>query len=66
MMNKDASIELVTSNTLQPLNMIFSHNIVTHSVAYIFINTEARGNTYYNAEEKGKQAIKFFTDVLDF
>ena len=53
MVNEDANIELVASNTLQPMNMILSHNIVTHSMAVIFINTECRGNGYDNAEAKG-------------
>ena len=65
-MNEDANIELVASNTLQPMNMILSHNIVTHSMAVIFINTECRGNVYDHAEAKGEDAIKLFTSVLGF
>ena len=66
MTNKDANIELVTSNTLQPMKMIFSHNIITHSKAFIFINTECKGNEYKNAEQKGADVIKLFTEVLGF
>ena len=38
--------ELVKSNTLQPMNMIFENNCVTDSVAYIFVNTECNGLDY--------------------
>ena len=39
-------LELVKSNTLQPMNMIFENNRVTDSVAYIFVNTECKGLDY--------------------
>ena len=64
MTNRDASIELVKSNTLQPMNMILSHNIVTHSKAYIFVNTECKGIEYPNAHKKGATALKLFNDVF--
>ena len=48
------------------MNMIFQSNIITHSVAYIFINTESKGNHYENHEEKATAAIKIFTEVLKF
>ena len=48
------------------MNMILDHNVITHSVAYIFVNTECKGNPYSRAEEKGADAIKIFTDVLNF
>ena len=66
MVNKDADIELVTSNTLQPMNMILSHNIMTDSVAYIFVNTECKGIEYPNANEKGNTAYKLFREVFGF
>ena len=34
---KDANFEMVTSNTLQPLSINYHHNIVTNSIAYIFV-----------------------------
>ena len=66
MVNQDASIELVASNTLQPMNMILSHNIVTQSIAYIFVNTECNGVMYPNAQKKGVISVDMFKAVLDF
>ena len=42
----DASFELVSSNTLQPLVLIHSHNNVTKSIAVIFVNTEANSTKH--------------------
>ena len=38
----DANFEMVTSNTLQPLNLHFHHNIVTKSLAYIFVSEKCK------------------------
>ena len=46
MINNDANIELVVSNTLQPMNLIMSDNQVRQSIAHIFINSECRGEKY--------------------
>ena len=46
--------------------MIFSHNIVTNTIAYIFINTECKGAPYKNAHDRGDKAIELFKGVLEF
>lgn len=66
MSNKDAKTELLTSNTLQTLNLILSHNIITDTIAYIFINTECKGAKYPNAHDKGSTAFKIFNEILSF
>jgi hypothetical protein len=48
------------------MNMILSHNIVTDSVAFIFVNTECKGVGYPKASEKGNTAFKLFNEVLGF
>ena len=63
---KDVKFETVKSKTLQPLSMIYSHNIVTRTIAYIFINTESRGLIYKNAKERGNMAIELFKGILEF
>ena len=65
-MGRDADFEMVTSNTLQPLNLIFAHNIVTRTIAYIFVNTECQGVTYKNAHERSEKAFELFDGVLEF
>ena len=35
---KDVKFEMVSSNTCQPLNLFYNHNIVTDSIAFIFVN----------------------------
>ena len=63
---KDADFEMVTSNTLQPLNLIYSHNLVTRTIAYIFINTGCSDVKYKNADERGRKAVELFQEVLGF
>ena len=63
---RDAKFEMVTSNSLQPLHMIYEHNIVTRTIAYIFINTECKGLQNKNAQERGNKAIELFKGVFEF
>lgn len=37
---QDVNFEMVASNTLQPVNFLYCHNIVTHSIAAIFVSTK--------------------------
>ena len=62
----DTKFETVTSNQLQPLNMIFSHNIVTKTVAYIFTFDECKGCKVNNFKERGNKAIELFQGVFEF
>ena len=39
MVGRDANYEMVTSNTIQPILLSYQHNMVSHSIAYIFVNT---------------------------
>ena len=58
--------EIIKSNTMMPLRLLYSHNIVQQSIAYIFVNTECNGLPYEQAREKGLQASKAFSEVLQF
>ena len=40
---------MITRNSIQPLKLLYSHNIVKKSIAYIFINTKLNGLVYKNA-----------------
>ena len=62
----DTKFETVTSNGLQPLNMIFSHNVVTKTVAYIFTFDECRGCKVKGVKERGNKAIELFQGVFEF
>ena len=62
----DANFEMVTSNLLQPLTLFFTDNIVTSSIAYIFMNTHCKGLQYIDAKQIGKQAYSLFKDILEF
>ena len=46
---KARGAEMITRNSIQPLKLIYAHNIVKKSVAYIFINTKLNGLTYKDA-----------------
>ena len=59
-------VEIIKSNSLQPLKLVYAHNIVQRSIAYIFVNTECNGLSYEQALEKGVQASKMFNEILHF
>ena len=57
---------MVTSNTIQPIRLCFHYNIVTHSIAIIFVNTNCKGLKYKNAEKKGQLTENLLNKVLNF
>ena len=59
-------VEIIKSNTLQPLKLFYQHNIVNRSIAYIFVNTKCNGLPYENALKKGKHASRIFNEILEF
>ena len=46
-------LEVVKSNTIQPLKLIYAHNIVRRGIAAIFVNTQCDSCEYPDAVEKG-------------
>ena len=48
------------------MKLIYGHNLVRQGIATIFVNTECDSLKYENAAEKGTQAAKLFTEVLNF
>ena len=66
---KDANFEMVTSNTIQPLNLLYQHKIVEQSIAYIFVNTYPDNHDlplWDDAEGRGEKARQFYEDILQF
>ena len=57
---------MVTSNTIQPVRLCYRQNVVTHSIAVIFVNTHCKGVQYKNAVERGEQARKLFKEELEY
>ena len=53
MYSGDANFETSASNTLQPLRIYYSHNVVTHSVGIIFVN----GNAFYDSVSRRKAKV---------
>ena len=51
---------------MQPLKLVYQHNIVERSIAYIFVNTKCNGLIYEDALEKGNQASRIFKEILGF
>ena len=64
--SEDANFEMVTSNLLQPLTLFFNSNIVTHSQAYIFVQTNCRGLPYEDVKTMAKQAYELFNELFEF
>ena len=66
--DNNEKMELVVSNTLQPLNLIFSDKLVTkaNTIAYIFVNTECNGVAYEGFEKKSICASELFRNIFEF
>ena len=62
----DAKLEMSVSNSVQPLSLCYGHNIVTHSIGYIFVNTESKGLPYTDAAIRGSLAKALLKDILQF
>lgn len=60
----DASFEVSASNTMQPIQMIYSFKVITYSVAAIFVNTNTRGLVYDGAEERAENYRQTFKEEL--
>ena len=58
--------ELITKNNIQPLKLIYAHNVVQKSIAYIFVNSNCNGMVYKDAQKKGIEASKIFNEVIQF
>ena len=65
MVNKDANIELVVSNTLQPMNLVMYQNKIRKSIAHIFINSECLGFQYHDLKQKSDDAAILFSKILE-
>ena len=59
-------LEMSISNTVQPLKLFREHQVVTKSIAYVFVNTESKDLVYKNAVQRGKEAQKLFEEILEF
>ena len=57
--------EVVQSNTVQPTKLFYQKNIISSSIAMIFLNTESMGVKYKNAMSRGSMALRLFQDVLE-
>ena len=64
LLGNDASFEMALSNTLQPLRLIYEHNVVTDSIGVIFIHTRLGNKAYEGAIEKGEKYQKLLKEVL--
>ena len=62
MYGSDANFEMAASNTIQPLRLLYIHNIVTHTLAVIFING-AKHEYFRKSVKEGKQLL---SDKLKF
>lgn len=63
---RDAAFEMVSSSTLQPLNLFYSHNRVSESVALIVVNSTLGDVTLDNADDLEEQARQLFEEELLF
>ena len=66
LVGRDANFEIVASQTLQPVKLHFSHNVVTESIAVIFLNTNLKGLKYGGGPERASMLENLFKEVLEF
>ena len=59
-------MEMIISNTIQPVNLFYAYNLITERTAYIFVNTECNGVPYQDAVARGDAALSLFRDVLEY
>lgn len=57
---------MIATNSISPLKLFYSHNIVTHTVAMILVNTHTRGLAWDKAVWKGKCSEKLFKQIFKF
>ena len=63
---KDANFEMISSNTMQQIRLIYSYNVTTRTLATIFIHTDCKDIKYRKAAEIGDEAYKLLKDDLKF
>ena len=63
---EDANFEMVTSNTIQTTHLCYSHNIVTDSIAYIFVNDECNRFAEMTYEEKKAEFAEDIENVTGY
>ena len=80
LIDKTESLEMISSRNLQQIKLIYTHNIVTHSVATIFVHTHLKAHYIYenegdpeitdinydNAQDLAEKAVKLFKEELKF
>ena len=62
----DANFEMVSSNTMQPVRLIYSYNIASTKIAHIFVHTNLKNMSYQGAEERAQMHQKLFYTTLKF
>ena len=62
----DADFEMVTSNTIQPIKLLYQYNVVKKKFAAIFVNTKVWQLQWSQAVEKGAEAKKLFRETFEF
>ena len=66
MVGRDANYEMVTSNTIQPILLSYQHNMVSHSIAYIFVNTGCQDLEYKDHALKKEKTESLYRKYLEF
>ena len=62
----DAEFEMVTSNTIQPLRLLYQHDIAEKKIAAIFVNTHVKQLEWTQAGDKGIEVTKLFRETFEF
>ena len=58
--------KIVSPRKLQPLRLIYSYNVVTSSVAAIFVHTKANDLAYTGVDDRAMMQYLLFKFVLEF
>ena len=62
----DANFESSVSNTLQPLKLVYCHNVSTRTLAVIFLHTHVKDQEYTGDEERAKLHEELFKEIFEF
>jgi len=66
MKSDDANIEIVSSSSLQTMRLVRKHNVVTHTIAAIFVTPELKGMEYQGWESRVNKQKEIFGKYLQY
>ena len=65
LLGNDASFEMALSNTLQPLRLVYEHNVATDSIGVVFVHTHLEGTIGDHTKLQSKRWDELKKGIFD-